>query len=547
VKPVRAVDLFCGAGGTSSGLVAACRQLQRPLDLLAINHWSVAIDTHSRNLPGVRHLCADVTSVDPRAAVPGGRLDLLVASPECKYFSTARGGRPILDQKRADPWQVVRWASELRIDTLLIENVPEFRAWGPLDAGGRPIKRDRGKTYATYLAALRGLGYAVEARVLRSADYGDPTTRRRLFILARRGKRVRWPQPTHAPAGTLLPGMQSWKTARDHVIDWSIPGESIFGRKKPLARNTVARIVAGLQRFAGPELGPFLVVLRGTDPEHLRRSAKPIDLPLPAVCASTSHFGLVEAVVGEPAFLLSQQSGGAPRSTREPVPTVATRGAISLVETAFVLPPLGVHHRNGKANKPRSTDEPLQTVTSRGGGHLVQSVIVPRYGERDGQKPRAHSVDVPLPTVPASCQHQLAQAVLVHVNHGDNPKGSGRGNGGRAQSLDRPAPTITSGGRGLALVEALIAQYYGQSGCRPVSEPLPTVTAKDRFGLVTFDKAAGGLALDIRFRMLRPHELARAQGLGHFTFTGTVEDQVCQIGNAVTHELATALCVAALT
>ena len=207
MRTVLAADLFCGAGGTSSGLLDACRDLGRTVDLLAINHWDVAIATHQKNLPGVRHMLADVASVDPRAAVPGGRLDLLWASPECKFFSTARGSRPINDQKRADPWQIVRWASELHVRAICIENVPEFRAWGPLNAHGRPIRARRGETYQVFLATLRGLGYAVEDRLLTAADFGDPTTRRRLFILARRdGRPIRWPEPTHAPAGSLLPG-----------------------------------------------------------------------------------------------------------------------------------------------------------------------------------------------------------------------------------------------------------------------------------------------------------------------------------------------------
>lgn len=574
VKTVLAVDLFCGAGGTSSGLVAACQDLRARLDLLAINHWSVAIATHERNLPGVRHLCSAVEAVSPTAAVKGRRLDLLVASPECKHFSTARGGRPINDQKRADPWQVVRWAAELRVENLLIENVPEFRSWGPLDARGRPMKSRRGQTYQAYLAALRGLGYQVDDRVLNAADYGDPTTRRRLFILARRGRPVRWPEPTHARAGSLLPGQAPWRAARE-IIDWSIPGSSIFGRKRPLSRNTMERIIAGLQRFGGPELGPFLVVLRGTDSYHLQKSAKPLELPLPSVCASTSHFALAEP------FLLGQHSGSIARSVGDPVPTVAADGAIALVEP-FILPPLGVHHRNGKANKARSLDEPVQTITSRGGGHIVQPFIVgaggpqrqgqpasvdeplgtaltrnhraliqpflvPHYGERPGQAPRTHSVDEPLPTVPASTQHALVQPFIVHVNHGENPKGSGRGNGGRIRSTSDPLPTVTAGQRGMALIEALIAKYYGTGIAKPVTEPLDTVTTKDRFGLVTFEQAHAGLALDIRFRMLKPHELAGAQGFtSDYVFSGTIEEQVRQIGNAVPRRLARALCLALL-
>lgn len=606
---IRGADLFCGAGGSSSGLLDAADDLGLTVDLLAINHWDVAIATHSKNLPGARHVLADVASVDPRVAVPGGRLDILWASPECKQHSTARGGRPINDQKRADPWQVIRWAAELYIRCIAIENVPEFRAWGPIDARGRPIKSRRGETYQAFLSALRNLGYAVEDKLLVAADYGDPTTRKRLFILARRdGLPIRWPAPTHARPGQLLPGLKPWRVARE-VIDWAIPGESIFGRKRPLARNTMQRIIAGLQKFGGPEMAPFLVVLRGTDPYHLQNSAKPIELPLPALCATANHIGLAQP------FLLGQQSGSVPRSVTDPVPTVATDGAIALVQP-FILPPLGVHHRGGKANKARSVDDPLQTVTSRGGGHLVQPFIVgtggperagkpqsvdapmgtlltrnhralvqpfivPRYSERKGQKPRTHSLDEPMPTVPASCQHALVEPFIVQVDHGS---GLGRGNGGRVRSVDEPLRTVTASGNGqalvepfiipvnhgakgerhgrarstseplpavtasrrsLALIQAMIAKYYGTGIAKPVTEPLDAVTTKDRFGLVTFGRE--GLALDIRFRMLEPHELARAQGFADtYTFTGTKGERVTQIGNAVPRETAKAICMSLL-
>lgn len=537
-RAVEAVDLFCGAGGTSSGLVAAGGDLKRPINLLAINHWDVAIATHEKNLPGVRHLCADVETVRPTEHITNGRLDLLVASPTCTHFSTARGGKPINDQKRADPWHVVRWASELRIENILIENVPEFRSWGPLGKNNRPIKKKKGQTFEAYLNTFRAMGYTVEHRVLNAADYGDPTTRRRLFIMCRLGKDIHWPEPTHAKPGSLLPGQKPWRAARE-IIDWSIEGESIFGRKRgPLSKNTIARIIAGLQRFGGPELQPFLVVLRGTDPGHLASSAKPLELPLPSVCESTSHFAVAEP------FLLSQQSGGAPRSVKDPMMTVAAKGAIGFVEP-FIVGAGGPE----RAGKPKSVEDPLGTMLARNHKALVQPFIVPRYGERPGQTPRTHDVDAPLPTVPTTCQHMLVEPVVepfvVHVNHGDNPPGSGRGNGGRIRSTEDPLPTVTASRRGLALVDAHLQKYYGTGVAKPVSEPVDTVTTKQRFGLVTFER--GGLALDIRFRMLKPHELARAQGFGDdYQFTGNVEDQVRQIGNAVPRQLARALCRALL-
>ena len=305
MRSLKAVDLFCGAGGTSTGLIRACEALGYGVDLLAVNHWSVAIDTHARNHPGVRHVCANVDAVDPRRAVPGGRLDLLVASPECTHHSNARGGRPVSDQQRASAWHVLRWAEALHVDHVLIENVPEFQTWGPIGANGRPLKSKRGETYRAFLGALGSLGYRVEARVLNAADYGDPTTRRRLFIMARRGnRRPVWPAPTHSRDGKDLFGMQPrWRPARD-IIDWSIAGRSIFQRKKALAAATLRRIEAGLRRFGGPALEPFLVVLRN---HSVGRS---LDDPAPTVTTSGAHLALCQP------FVLPQQSGAGSGDTR---------------------------------------------------------------------------------------------------------------------------------------------------------------------------------------------------------------------------------------
>src|SRR5574341_390255 len=192
---LKAADLYCGAGGTSSGLVAACRELGVDLDLLAINHWEIAIETHSANHPYAKHICKSIEQVDPRKVVPSGRLHGLIASPECTHHSIARGGRPINDQFRVSAWHILRWVEVLRVETVLIENVREFQNWGPVGVNGRPIQRLKGETYHAFLSALRSLDYSVEDRVLNAAYYGDATTRERLFIIARRGRKpIRWPQ-----------------------------------------------------------------------------------------------------------------------------------------------------------------------------------------------------------------------------------------------------------------------------------------------------------------------------------------------------------------
>jgi DNA (cytosine-5)-methyltransferase 1 len=244
---IQAADLFCGAGGTSSGLYSACDHVGARLYLVAVNHWKIAVETHTFNHPDARHICAPLEGLDPRKAVPSGRLDILVASPECTHHSIARGGKPVSDQLRASAWHILRWAELLQIDNILIENVREFQDWGPTDAAGKPIKSRKGETFKAFCAALRSLNYTVEHRILNAADYGDPTSRHRLFIMARRGGiPVIWPETSHG--GTKSP----YHTARE-IIDWDLPGDSIFKRKKALAPKTLARIAAGIRKYGGGE------------------------------------------------------------------------------------------------------------------------------------------------------------------------------------------------------------------------------------------------------------------------------------------------------
>lgn len=502
-KPIQAADLFCGAGGTSTGLLEACRQLKLRLDLVAVNHWPLAIQTHMANHPWARHICASlmpieprgpvdlfeggVDAVDPRKAVPGGKLDLLIGSPECTHHSVARGGRPRSDQSRSTAWCILRWADALRPESVLIENVPEFRTWGPLDDHGRPIASERGRTFEAFLNALDGLGYSVDWKILCAADYGDATTRKRLFIQARRSRRrIDWPTPSHDRHGR--DGLARWRAARE-IIDWELTGQSIFRRGKPLAPRTLERIEAGLKKFCGKAAEPFLVMLRGPlgQPDRFARS---VDEPAPTITAGGTHLGLVQP------FLIPQQSKGSPRHVGEPVPTICTKGAIALVQP-FVT--ALAHTQDGPRN--RSVDEPLPTVTGTRTYGLVEPFVLPMEG--------------------------------VH-----------RGNA--ARSVDEPLPTITASRGGGHLVEPYLVKYYRTGTAQPVGEPLDTVTTKPRFGLVepvvVQDEAGNAYALDIRFRMLQPHELAAAMGFPQdYQFHGTKDQVVKQIGNAVPTRTACAL------
>lgn len=482
-NPIRAVDLFAGAGGTSTGLALAAAALGRPVELTAVNHWDIAVETHAANHPWANHYCAQIDSLDPRKIVRS-RVDLLVASPECTHHSNARGGRPMSDQSRATAWCVVRWADALQPRAILVENVQEFRTWGPLTTRGRPMRSRAGETYEAWLQALRSLGYRVAARVLCAADFGDPTTRRRLFVIAWRGRGdAPWALASHARGGgrDLFGELAPWRPARE-VIDWTLPGASIFERKRPLAANTLARIAEGLRCFGGDAAEPFLAILT-----HGAR-VRSVDDPFPTVTgANRGELALVEP------FVLQQQSGGVARPVSAPMPTLAAKGAVSLVEP----------------------------------------FLVPRYGERATQTPRTHSVSDPMPTVPATCQHGLVEPFLLA------PLGIGRGNAHR--SCDLPLGTVLATRGGGHIVQPFMVRYHGTGGAESIERPVPTITARDRFGLVE------PVRLDIRFRMLAPHELAAAQGFPRdYQFRGNRTQVVRQVGNAVPVNTASALCGAIL-
>lgn len=526
MREIVGVDLFCGAGGTSSGLRRYCEKRGYALRLTAINHWDVAIATHSANHPESDHLCASVDAVDPRKCVPGGYLDILVASPECTDHSIAKGGRPVSDQKRASAWLILRWLELLYVKTVLIENVKEFRQWGPVGANGRPLKSKRGQTFRAFVAALESLGYRVEHRLINAADYGDPTTRERLFLIAQRGNRkIRWPEPSHTASdnGRLFGKRKKWRAARE-IIDWDIPGKSIFARKKPLAPTTMERILVGLEKFGGKDLQPFLVVLRGGGSQ---KCAQSIERPVPTVTAGGNHIGMAHP------FILAhrQFDEKCVDSIERPLRTVTAKGAgdFALVEPFIV----GAGGPSSGA-RPQSVEAPLQTVLTKNHRALVQPVLTRFNGGPDGSQ-RVQSLDQPIGTLDTSNRYGLAEPFLLQLTHG-----------GRVYDVDQPLPTVTTAHRGeTGVVSPLIAKYYGTGQCRPVDEPLDTISTKDRFGLVM--PVVNGYALDIRFRMLQPKELAAAMGFdSDYKFAGNREAIVKQIGNAVAVNTAQALCEAVL-
>ncbi len=364
-KTIYAADLFCGAGGTSTGLKLACNERHLQLDLLAINHWDVAIATHTTNHPEANHMCESLDNVNPRKVVPKGYLDILVASPECTHHSNARGGRPMSDQSRASAWHVLRWAEALRVKNILIENVREFKNWGPLGVNKRPLKRKKGELFKAFIYSLKAMGYNVDYKVLNAADYGDPTTRQRLFILARKGNKVVWPKATHTSDGEGK--TNRWIAARE-IIDWDVPGKSIFERKKPLSDNTMRRIMTGLRKFSGKSLEPFLVQLYKTS------NASDIDKPLPTIMT------VPKTALCQP-FLVEYYGNGKAQPIDKPLPTQSTKDRFAIVEPFIVR----IANSSAGDKQVRSIDKPLATIVTK------EELAV--------CEPSIHSVDAPLPVV----------------------------------------------------------------------------------------------------------------------------------------------------
>lgn len=487
------VDLFAGGGGASLGMSEA---LGSPVDV-AINHSRTAIAVHRANHPQTRHLTTDIFSPEARPSLVIGnrRVGDLWASPDCTDHSNAKGGVPNREEgkdTRFLAWVVVDWAREVRPERIYLENVPEFEKWGPIIEVQGKRRRDParlGQTFRQFVGSLELLGYQVEWRTLTACDYGAPTKRRRLFLIARcDGLPIRWPEPTHGPG--LLP----YRTAAE-CIDWSIPCRSIFGRRRPLAEKTMWRIAQGLRRFVFENPEPFIIQVNHGRWED--RSAS-MHQPLSTVTASRRGHALV----------------------------------------APVLIHSGNGERTGQRARTYDLHEPLGTVMATGQKHaLVMAFLAKHFGGVVGQElPR------PMGTVTARDHHSLAAVTLVNYRGTDEEHPGCSDVGG-------PLPTITARGTHVAEVRAFLTAYYGEDhapGCgQPLTAPMRTLTARQRLGLVTVDGIDKQIC-DIGLRMLRAHELKAAQ-FGRFaaaydlSAARTQEAQVMLIGNSVPPEVAQAV------
>jgi DNA (cytosine-5)-methyltransferase 1 len=383
--------MFCGSGGESQGIHWSVEKAGLHAKMFAINHWERAIETHRANFPNTEHICRDVQDIDPSKVIPGRKIALMWASPACTHFSVARGGKPCDDQSRVTPFTVLDWLDKLTVDRLIIENVPEFKSWGPLDEETRrQIPELKGETFNAYISMIRGLGYTVDHKVLNAADYGAPTTRRRLFIQAVRtgsGKSILWPEATHArlgPNSTLVGKTISWVPARA-IIDWSLPTQIIDERTKPLAANTMRRIFRGIEKYWGEYATPFLVRYNeGVNRVHS------LDNPIP-VLDTSNRYGLVQPLV---MHIGHTSSNGRMRSIDEPLATVVTKEEACLIEPLFIP-----QHSCGEV---RPTTNPLSTIATKGAIGIVEPLIVEYYSNGV-----CRPISEPIPVIPTKDRFAL--------------------------------------------------------------------------------------------------------------------------------------------
>ncbi len=535
------VDNFAGGGGASTGIELACG---RPVTI-AINHDPDAILLHKTNHPYTEHLQASVWDVDPEEVCKGRKVGLAWFSPDCKHFSKAKGAALVDRNIRGLAWIVLRWAGKVRPDVIMLENVEEFQTWGPVRKG-KPVKNKAGQTFRQWKKQLSDLGYAIEHKELVAADYGAPTTRKRFVLVARcDGKPIVWPERTHAPrnspevkAGKLKP----WRSAAE-IIDWSIPGHSIFQSKeeikqkyggtvvRPLAENTLRRVIRGVDKFTLKSGEPFLV---------------------------PTGYG--------------ERWGQAPRvhDINEPVPTVVGRGKHNICEPLLAPYLAECNHIGG--GHIADVGEPYKTITAKHTGGVVAPVLI-QYHTEQTENVRANGLEEPINTVDASNRYGFVSANLVEYY-----------TGGRPLDISVPMHTVTSHDRE-ALVAAQIAEFKGADIGQDCRKPLRTITASagefavvrvtlrqtgdmgywpkvrellnrfcgynlaDNECLVLMIGGTGYYIADITLRMLTPRELYNAMGFPpdykiEQDYLGNAypkSKQVARCGNAVCPPLAEAM------
>lgn len=514
------VDNFAGGGGASTGIEMATGY---SVDI-AINHDPEAIRMHKANHPYSKHYCEDVWQVDPVKACNGHPVGLAWFSPDCKHFSKAKGGKPKDKKIRGLAWVACRWAGLVRPRVIMLENVEEFKTWGPLNRRHHPIKAKQGKTFEKFVQQLTDLGYDVQFKELIAADYGAPTMRKRFFMIARcDSKQIVWPEPTHAPADSeaVKAGLLKPYVGAYTQLDFSLPCPSIFDTSeeikekygiravRPLAPNTMKRIARGLKKFVLENSEPFIVQVN-----HSRAKSD--------YCKSTKLTP----------YLSVNRENHFGSDLREPVHTITGNNQHMLMTPTLIQ----YHSETAQGDvRGQTIKDPIMTVDGTNRYGLVTSFLHKYYD--GGYKGAGESVEKPLPTVTAWDHNSVVTANLIQMNnHCDG------------RDVRDPIPTITAGDGHFGEVRAFLIKYYGQGTGQDVKDPLDTVTAQGRFGLVTINGTDYQI-VDIGLRMLEPRELYGCQGFPDDyiidrDYTGKTyprSEQVRRCGNAVCPPIPAAL------
>ncbi len=567
------VDFFCGGGGAGTGLEMG---LGRAVTV-AKNHSPAAISMHTVNHPHAKHFTTDVFEGDPDTECGGRAVGWFHMSPDCTHHSQAAGGQPRKREIRNLSWIGLKWAGMKQPRVISLENVKQILQWGPLVAKrckstGRVIKlgggtaepgevvpvseqflvpdpKRRGQTWAVFVAELQRLGYAVEWRVIKACDFGAPTSRERLFMIARcDGQPIVWPEPTHAKNPSK--GQQKWRTAAE-CIDWTIPSKSIFGRKKDLAPATLRRVAKGMRKFVLDAANPFIVPIANWSGESVQSA----DQPLRTVTSypKGGAFSIVSPTLVQAGY--GERAGQAPRipSLDQPLGAVVAGGVKHAIAAAHLV-------KFRFADEGKVLDEPLPTITSGGnykrpaGAAHAMGISTVFMAQMNGgfNTTAAKSITDPMTTVTnTGSQQQLVTTNLVHLRgncdardlndplHTISAGGTHHGlmtaflerqfGASVGQGLDGPALTITAGGGGKSSLDelqlspeveagalrvaAFLISYYGTENVSDANEPAPTITTRDRLALVTVTiKGTPYVIVDICLRMLQPAELYKAQG-----------------------------------
>lgn len=496
------VDNFAGGGGASTGIELA---IGHSVDI-AINHDKEAIRMHKVNHPSTKHYCEDVWAVDPIEACKGRPVALAWFSPDCKHFSKAKGGKPKDKKIRGLAWVALRWAAKVRPRVIMLENVEEFKTWGPLNRSHKPIKSKQGQTFNKFIKQLEELGYNVEFNELIAADYGAPTKRKRFFMVARcDNKPIVWPEKTHAPANSDEVKLGKCKpyVGAYTQIDFSLPCPSIFDSSeeikekfgiravRPLAPKTMERIARGLKKFVIDNDEPFIIQ------------------------------------IGQTGFSKDRSY-----SINEPLTTIVSKNEHCLIEPKLT-PFMGTNTTNHPGG---DCTEPIHTITTGNQQCLISPTLI-QYHSETSNEVRGQIIQDPIMTLDGSNRYGLVTSFLSKFYKT-----------GIGQDIKEPLHTVTTSSGHFGEVRAFLIKYYGDATGQNIEQPLDTVTSHDRFGLITI-KGIDYKIVDIGLRMLEPKELYGCQGFPKdyiidmdcegIAYSRT--EQVKRCGNAVPPPFAEAL------